>query len=156
MIEELKWEPLFVMRLVVAYDREQRIGPVPIGMRGIFPVDSGTFEGPRMRGTVLPDGADWVTWRSDGAMIIDVRTALLTDDGATIAMSYTGLAAGRTEEAMARFARREPVAYEEIYVRITPRFETSDPRYDWLNRVIAVANGARTEAGPMYQVFEVL
>lgn len=156
MIQELKWEPLFVMRLNVAYDRAQRVGQAPGGNRGIFPVDGGTFEGPRLRGEVLPDGADWVTWRSDSAMIIDVRTSLRTHDGAVIAMSYVGLAAGRTPEAMQRFARREPVAYEDLYARTTPRFETSDPRYDWLNRVIAVANGSRDEAGPIYHVFAIV
>ena len=156
MIDELRWEPLFILRLDVAYDRAQRVGVVPSGNRGIFPVDGGTFEGPRLRGTVSPDGADWVTWRSDGAMVIDVRTSLRTDDGAIIAMSYVGLAAGRTPEAGAAFARRELVDYADLYVRTTPRFETADPRYEWLNRVIAVANGARTETGPTYHVFAVL
>ena len=51
--------------------------------------------------------------------------------------------------------RREPVSYEESYIRTTPRFETSDARYAWLNRVIAVANGHRSSDGPMYQVFEI-
>lgn len=155
MIEQLKWEPLFVMRLNVAYARAQRVGAAPGGNRGIFPVDGGTFEGPRMRGVVLPDGADWVTWRPDGTMIIDVRTSLQTDDGALIAMSYVGLATGRKEGAMDRFAKRESVPYEDIYARTTPRFETADPRYDWLNRVIAVANGFRSPEGPMYHVFEI-
>jgi len=156
MIEELRWEPLFVMRLQVAYDRAQRIGAGPLGKRGIFPVDGGTFEGPRLRGRVLPDGADWVTWRSDGAMLIDVRTALETHDGAVIGLTYQGIVVGRTPEATARFSRREDLAYEDLYARTSPRFETSDPRYDWLNRVIAVGNGHRTESGPIYHVFQVL
>ncbi|WP_293902024.1 DUF3237 domain-containing protein [Phenylobacterium sp.] len=156
MIEELRWAPLFVMRLQVAYDRAQRIGAGPLGTRAIFPVDGGTFEGPRLKGRVLPDGADWVTWRSDGAMLIDVRTALETHDGAVIALTYQGLAVGRTPQATARFNSREGVAYADLYARTTPRFETSDPRYAWLNRVIAVANGSRDQDGPIYHVFEVL
>lgn len=156
MIDQLLWEPLFVMRLSVAYDRAQRIGAGPLGARAVFPVSGGSFEGRRLKGRVLPDGADWVTWRSDGAMVIDVRTALETDDGAVIALTYQGLAVGRTPDATARFSRREPVPFEDLYARTTPRFETSDPRYAWLNQVVAVANGSRTEAGPIYHVFQIL
>ena len=155
MIDQLKSEPLFVMRLNVAYNQTQPIGAVAGGERAIFPVVGGTFEGPRLRGRVLPHGADWVIWRSDGAMVIDVRTALETDDGALISMQYVGLACGTTPESSERFRRREVLPYEDIYVRTTPRFETADPRYEWLNRVIAVANGARTPDGPMYHVFEI-
>ncbi len=58
-IETLSWEPLFVMRLDVAYGDAQRFGgPERLG---VFPVRGGTFEGARLRGKVMPDGADWVT-----------------------------------------------------------------------------------------------
>jgi hypothetical protein len=60
------------------------------------------------------------------------------------------------ESAQARFRRGESVAYEETYIRTTPRFETADPRYEWLNRVIAVGNGGAPGASPTYQVFAIL
>lgn len=152
-IETLAWEPLFVMRLNVAYDQAQLIGGE--GRLGIFPVHGGTFEGARLRGRVMPDGADWVTWRADGTMVIDVRTSLETDEGARIAMHYTGLTVPTSPEAAERFKRREPGPYEDLYLRTTPRFVTSHPDYDWLNRVVAVANGMRTDDGPMYHVFAI-
>lgn len=155
MIEHLKSEPLFVMRLKVAFDRAQRIGGLAIGGRGIYPVDGGVFEGPRLRGRVLPDGADWVLLRTDDTMLIDVRTSLETDDGALISMQYTGLVYTTTPEAGAAYRRGEVVPYDQIYVRTTPRFETADPRYGWLNRVIAVANGSRKADGPIYHVFSI-
>ncbi|WP_158682049.1 MULTISPECIES: DUF3237 domain-containing protein [Sphingopyxis] len=152
-IETLSWEPLFAMRLDVAYDRAQPVGGE--NKRGIFPVVGGTFEGPRMRGRVLDGGADWVSWRSDGTMLIDVRTALETDDGALISMQYTGLSTPTSPEAAARFARREPGPYEDLYLHTTPRFETAHEKYEWLNRVIAVSNGMRTDDGPLYHVFAI-
>ena len=152
-VETLAWEPLFVMKLNVAYAQAQQIGGQD--RLGIFPVRGGTFEGPRMRGRVLPGGADWVTWRADGTMIIDVRTSLETHDGAKIAMHYTGLAAPTSPEAAERFRRREPGAYEDLYLHTTPRFITEHPDYEWLNRVIAVTNGMRTPEGPMYHVFAI-
>lgn len=152
-IELLAWEPLFVMRLDVAYDRAQQIGGE--ARRGIFPVDGGSFEGLRLRGRVLGGGADWVSWRGDGTMIIDVRTSLETDDGALIAMRYEGLARPTSAEAAEKFARREPGQYEDMYIHTTPRFETAHPDYSWLNGVVAVSNGARTAAGPVYHVFAI-
>jgi len=154
MIDQLMWRPLFVMRLEVGAGRAQRFGSGP-GARAIFPVDGGTFEGDRLRGRVLPDGADWVSWRADGTMTLDVRTSLETDDGALITLRYEGLALGRTPDAQARFERRELVDYEDVYWRTTPRFETADPRYAWLTKIVAVANGVRAEAGPIYHVFEI-
>ncbi len=156
MIEHLKSEHLMTMHLNVAFDRARQIGAVPLGRRGIYPVDGGRFEGARLRGKVLGDGIDWVTWRSDKSMVIDVRLALETDDGALIAMSYTGLSYQRTEEARAAFKAGAVAPYEDTYIRTTPRFETSDPRYDWLNRVVAVANGHTGPQGPMYEVFEIV
>lgn len=155
MIDRLVYRPLFTMHLDVAYSRARLVGDMPTGRRGVFPVDGGRFEGERLRGTVLGDGADWVTWRADGSMVIDVRLVLQTDDGALIGMQYVGLMHGRTAEAQAAMQRRELVPYENAYIRTTPRFETSDPRYEWLTRVIAVSNGHRGPEGPMYQVFEI-
>ncbi|WP_326523556.1 DUF3237 domain-containing protein [Sphingomonas sp.] len=152
-VDVLAWEPLFVMKLNVAYAHAQPIGGQD--RLGIYPVHGGTFEGARLRGTVQPDGADWVTWRADGTMIIDVRTSLLTDDGARIAMHYQGLAAPTSEEAAERFRRREPGTYDDMYIHTTPRFVTDHPDYEWLNRVIAVTNGMRTPEGPMYHVFAI-
>jgi hypothetical protein len=155
MIDHLTWRPLFVMQLEVAYDRARRIGLGPLGGRAVFPVDGGTFEGERLHGRVMGDGADWVTFRTDNAMLIDVRLVLVTHDGAVIGMTYQGIAHGRTPEATAKFRKREPIPYDELYLRTTPRFETSDTRYDWLNRIIAVANGTGAPGGGVYHVFEV-
>lgn len=142
------------MQLDVDYEAVQRVGGSE--RRAIFPVRRGVFEGSRMRGRVLPDGADWVTWRDDGVMNIDVRTVLETHDGAIIAMSYTGICATTSNDAMSRFVRLEPGPYEDLYLHTTPRFATDHLDYRWLNRVIAVSNGMRTAAGPAYHVFAVL
>lgn len=154
MIKTLQSRHLFTMKLNVASDRAYMIGNVPTGRRMTVPVDGGSFEGERLRGTVLPDGADWVRFRSDGVMEIDVRTTLKTDDGALIYLSYRGYVHGSPEH-MQKFARRETQPYENIYARTSLVFETAAPHYAWLNKAIAVANGMRKEEGPMYEVFEI-
>lgn len=155
MIEQLNYEPLFVMTFAVGYDRAQPLGTTAAGFRGAYPVDGGTFEGERLRGVVNPGGADWITQRSDGLMLIDVRLTLTTDDRATIGMAYTGIAQARTPELMERFRRRELLPYEDFSLHTTPRFETGDERYAWLNGVIAVTNGERTATGGTYHVFAI-
>ena len=155
MMDVLMWEPLFALTLDIAFDRYQEVGQTPLGWRAVFPINGGNFDGPRMKGNVMPDGADWVVRRADGTTSIDVRLMLKTHDEAMIAMQYSGIIS-IAPVAAKRFRSFEPVDYEETYVRTTPRFETADPRYDWLNRVIAVANGGSPRSQPTYQVFAIL
>ncbi|KQS03606.1 hypothetical protein ASG11_04525 [Sphingomonas sp. Leaf357] len=156
MIEQLNWAPLFVMTLQVGYDRAQRFGTTPIGYRACFPVDGGRVEGDRLRGAVNGGGADWITIRSDGVMMIDVRLTLTTHDGALIGMTYTGLARAKDAAHAERFRNREVLSFEETFLHTTPRFETGDARYSWLNDVITVTNGMRSATGGVYHVFEIL
>ena len=72
----------------------QPIGATPNGNRRIGLVAGGTFEGARLKGTVLPGGADWIILRPDGATTLDVRLVLETADGATIGMTYRGMRHG--------------------------------------------------------------
>src|SRR5437667_11349096 len=50
----------------------QDVGVTPSGHRRFVHVTGGTFEGPRMRGTVLPGGGDWLVGRADGSRRLDV------------------------------------------------------------------------------------
>src|SRR5262245_58720171 len=74
------------------------IGAVPHGTRRTAPVSGGTFEGPRLRGTIVPDSsADWQLLRSDGVLEMDLRFTLQTHDDALISMSAFGLRHGPPE-----------------------------------------------------------
>ena len=89
---EIRTTHLFTMTLAVA--GMQPIGATPNGNRRIGLVAGGTFEGARLRGKVLPGGADWIIVRPDGVTTLDVRLVLETDDGAAIGMTYRGLRHG--------------------------------------------------------------
>jgi len=60
------------------------VGPTPLGRWRIVPVTGGTFEGPRLCGTVQRGGGDELVERADGVRKLDVRITLATDDGALI------------------------------------------------------------------------
>ncbi len=132
------------------------IGAVPYGTRRTAPLGGGTFEGPRLRGTILPGGsADWQLLRSDGVLEMDLRFTLRTDDGALISMRSFGLRHG-PPEVIAAIGRGEPVDPSTYYFRTMPRFKTAHPAYVFLNRLIAVASGDRRPEGPIYTIHEVL
>ncbi len=145
--------PLMTLHVVVP--PPQRLGAVPHGTRVIALITSGTFEGPRLRGRVLPGGGDWTLLRSDAVLELDLRITLETDDGALISMTSFGLRHGRPE-VLAALARGESVDPSSYYFRTTPRFETSAPQYEFLNRLIAIASGDRRANGPIYTIDEIL
>ena len=131
------------------------IGTSPLGHRRIIPVAGGEFEGPKLRGRVLPGGADGMLVDSEGVAHVDVRMTLQTDDGEGIYMRYRGLRHG-PPAVMARLERGEPVDPGEYYFRIVPFFETSSKKYAWLNRIVTVGVGHRLADGPVYYIHEVL
>ncbi len=152
-MKELRTRPLFAFRIDVA--APSIIGMTPGYDRRIGEITGGTFEGERLRGKFRTGGSDWQSLRADGAISINVRAVMETDDGALIAMRYRGIRHG-PKEVIDRLARGEPVNPNEYYFRVTPWFETSSEKYDWLNRVVAVAIGHRLPEGPIYNVFEIL
>src|SRR2546429_348914 len=79
-----------LMMLQVKVAGAQKIGPVPHGTRLTAPITDGHFEGPRLRGKVLPGGGDWTLLRGDGVLELDLRLTLETDDGALIHMTSFG------------------------------------------------------------------
>lgn len=150
----VKTRPLFVMRLNVR--PLQIIGPAAAGpVRRVGVVFGGVFEGERLSGEVLDGGSDWQTVRSDSALTLDIRLVLKTDDEALIGMTYKGIRHG-PPDILARIDRGEAVDPASYYFRIAPFFETAAPKYDWLNRILAVGIGFRREDGPIYSLFEVL
>ena len=145
----------FLFNLSASVIRLHDVGPVPSGTRHVDLLGPGTFEGPRLRGEVLTGGLDMKTIRADDAVIPNVRLVLKTDDDALIFMHYTGIRCG-SSEVMARIAAGETVDASEYYHRNTPYFETSSPKYAWLNRIVSVGIGWRKADRAGYEVFEIL
>ena len=142
-LDSLPSEFLFTITALTAEKPPVMIPSGPTGTRVIVTAMNGTFEGPKLKGKVADAaGGDWVTVRADGIMSLDVRLCLLTADGASIYMTYTGL------------GRRE--ADGSMMIRTVPRFETGDERYSWLNSVQAVAHGTTTPGTVTYDVYGLL
>lgn len=128
------------------------IGRTPAGTRSIVRVSGGTFEGPGLRGIVLPGGTDAILGRPDGATQLDVRVTLQTDDDQLIYTRYDGLM--DTNPAAVPTAAGESTV-EGMYWRVTPTFETGSERYAWMNRIVCVGVGDSTGGRANYTVYAV-
>ena len=76
---------------------------------------------------------------SDGTFELDLRVTLETEDGALIHMTFTGV--------------RNDANH---YFRTLPRFETAEPKYAFLNRLLAVGIGEIRQEGPVHIIEEIL
>ncbi len=138
---ELKTEFLFTMSADLA--EAQDVGATPQGNRRIYYVTGGTFEGPKLKGEVLPGGGDWALVRPDGAVQLDVRATLRAEGGELIYTTYRGIIRGAPDS-------------PEFYFRTAPMYETASEKYGWLNQIVAVGVGKLTSNGVSYSVYQVL
>ena len=148
----IKTELLFTIVLEVEVSN---LGDTPYGSRRIFRFDTGSFEGPKLKGMVLPGGGGWSLMRRDDVLEFETRLTLETDDKAQIYMSWKGLRHG-PKEVIDRLNRGESVDPGAYYFRATPYFETGSEKYAWMNRICSIATGSRAASGRTLQVFQVL
>jgi Protein of unknown function (DUF3237) len=135
----MRTRPLMTLHLSTA--PTQDIGAGPHGTRVTFPITGGSFEGDRLRGKVL-NGDDWTVKRGDGVIELDLRITLETDDGALVHMAFEGL--------------RNDDAEGGAYFRTLPRFETANPKYAFLNRLLAVGTAEIHADGPAHVIEELV
>jgi hypothetical protein len=152
----IELKPLFTIKAEVDAP-PQLVGAVPHGYtRRVMCVSGGRFEGERLRGKVLPGGADVVLERPDGGLHLDVRLMLETEAGELIYMTYNGRRNGPTTEIMRKIVNREPIPQGADYFRVLVQFETAAPALKWLNDKVAVGTGTREPNGPVYDIWEVI
>lgn len=147
----------FLMHLALTVDpATQPIGAVPQGTRRVTVITGGSFDGPRLRGTVVPGAnAAWVLVGPDDVVRLEARVTLRSEDGAWIYMHYPGIGHGPAE-VMRRVNTGQAVDPGEYYFRTAAQFETSAPAYAWLNKLFAIGVGERAADGPKYDVYAIL
>lgn len=80
--EDFKTEHMWDAKVTIA--SAISLGKSKHGGRNIIPITGGSFEGPNIKGEVLPYGADWQLVRPDGDVELNAKYLLKTDDGVTI------------------------------------------------------------------------
>ena len=140
----MKYDYPYTLQHVTSYmatlGEPEVIGPVAEGLRLNIYVTGGKAFGPKIKGIIRPVGADWLTVRTDGVSVLDVRATLETDDGALIYSYYTGIA-DLGPQGYQDFLDGAPPPEQGVDLRIRPRYQTSHPDYLWLNRAFCVGIG---------------
>ena len=88
----LSTQPIFTIQAELA--GILNLGATPYGERRIIDILGGTVTGPKLKGRVLPGGADWQIIRTDGATDIQARYTIETETGHRILVSSDGLRHG--------------------------------------------------------------
>jgi len=145
----------FLMSLAVDVGELTSMGEGPLGERRVVGIVGGTFEGPELRGEVLPGGADWQIARKDGVLDLDARYALKEQRGGVVRVTSQGYRHG-SSEVLAALARGEDVDPAKYFFRTILRFETGAPYLEWLNKTIAVATAERKARRVLLSAYRLL
>src|ERR1051325_6410887 len=128
------------------------LGHTPFGHRRVVNILGGPVTGTRLNGRVLPGGADWQVVAAEGALDIHARYTIASDTGALIEVDSRGLRNG-PPDVLARLARGEEVDPSLYYFRTVMRFATAHPSAVWMNRILALARGAREKNAVRLDVY---
>jgi hypothetical protein len=145
----------FLMNLIVDVGELTSMGEGPLGERRVVGILGGTFQGPELRGEVLPGGADWQIARKDGVLDLDARYALKEQRGGLVRVTSQGYRHG-SSEVLAVLARGEEVDPAKYFFRTILRFETGAPYLEWLNKTIAVATAERKARQVLLSAYRLL
>ena len=145
----------FAFTAAITLGTVQELGNTPHGRRRIIPITGGTFEGPAIKGTVEPGGADWQIIRADNVAELDAQYTLKTDDGVFIYIRNKGYRHGPAE-VLQRLSKGEAVDPKEYYFRAAPVFETASEKYNYLNKFIYIASGERKKDSVVIHFYKVL
>ena len=112
----------YVVRLNVTLGQAFTVGDTGKGTRTVIPITGGTFQGPDIKGEVLPGGADY-QMQCDGRTEIEAIYCIRTDDGVSIHVRNCGIIKMGGQGGM--------------YFRCAPKFEApKDSKYSWMNECL--------------------
>ncbi len=131
----------FVYEALVTIDAPVDVGLTPHGRQRYIPITGGTFHGPRVRGVILPGGADWQTDHADGTTEVDALYSVRCEDGTVIVVHNHGV-----------------IADGGAYMRTAPRFDAPEGPHAWLNKAQFVGSitGGPRPGSVIIRVFRVL
>ncbi len=130
-------EPVY--EAIVEVGERRDLGAGPLGHRYMIDILGGSFDGPRLRGKVLPGGADRQLWRQDGVRELDALYEMRTDDGAMITVHNRVLI--------------EDLPNNGRYARSVVHLTAPAGPHEWLNRRVFV--GTLTPLMPARQAVKI-
>ena len=118
---------------------------------------SGTVEGPRLNGRVIPmSGGDFPLQRSNGVIDFDARYLLEADDGAIIYLENRGYRWARSEEVAAGMRQNQAADFSDYYMRVTPKFDAPEGPHAWMSKHVFVGVAEKLPGANRIHYFVVL
>lgn len=118
----------FALQLKVTLGEAYGIDNTQHGRRTIIPITGGTFEGPKLKGTIINGGADYQL-NTESRTELEAIYCIRTDDGINIHVRNKGIIYNGKD------AEGNPI----FYFRAAPTFEApADSKYAWLNNALFV------------------
>ncbi len=146
----------FMFEVTATLDKPQELGMTKYGKRRVIGINGGTFEGPGIKGVVIPGGADWQTLRTDGTADLVANYCLRTDKGETIYIENAGIRTAPAE-VLQRLANGDDVDPSEYYMRTAAKMEINENSdHNYLNTSIIVSSGIRKANSVIIRFYRVL
>src|SRR5437764_1163521 len=101
-------QPIFTIRSPLG--DIQKLGYTPYGERRIINILGGTVDGPKLKGRILPGGADWQIVRADGVVHLQARYIAETETGGRIVIDAEGYRHGPGDGTARPRRDRGPIA----------------------------------------------
>ncbi len=118
----------FALQLKVTIGEAYGIDNTQHGKRTIIPITGGTFEGPKLKGTILNGGADYQL-NTETRTELEAIYCIRTDDGINIHVRNKGII----------YNGKDTEGNPTFYFRAAPTFEApADSKYAWLNNALFV------------------
>lgn len=126
------------------------------GKRLSVSIESGTFSGPTLSGTVLTGGGEWPHVREDDVFCFDARYQLQCDDGSIILLINQGYrhADPEVQQRLWKLAPGDEVPPDAYYLRTMTKFETGPGPHEWMTKHVFVGVGERTDEGNIIRYFK--
>ena len=118
----------FALQLKVTLGEAYGIDNTQHGRRTIIPITGGTFEGPKLKGTIINGGADYQL-NTESRTELEAIYCIKTDDGINIHVRNKGII----------YNGKDAEGNPTFYFRAAPTFEApADSKYAWLNNALFV------------------
>lgn len=133
-VEEPREKPQleFAIQLKVTIGEAYSCGETQHGERIVIPITGGTFEGPKLKGTILEGGADYqLVNKAQKRTELEAIYCIKTDDGINIHVRNKGII----------YNGNDTDGKPTFYFRAAPTFEApADSKYAWLNNALFVCS----------------
>lgn len=118
----------FALQLRVTLGEAYGIDNTQHGRRTVIPITGGTFEGPKLKGTIINGGADYQL-NTEERTELEAIYCIKTDDGINIHVRNKGII----------YNGKDAEGNPSFYFRAAPTFEApADSKYGWLNNALFV------------------